>query len=163
MLYLSIFPEHYKVDVERLMRLWIAEGFVNNASYRTLEKTALSYLDGLISRNMVLPLHVNHHGIPKCCMVHPVIHDFIVHKSREENFIAVVNDQHQHIANKYHTICRLSLQSSSNKDRNMPPNNLSHFRSIIVTGPASTAPLLTGLRQHCSISFVFGNNCLIVD
>jgi hypothetical protein len=42
-------------------------------------------------------------------MVHPVIHDFIVYKSIEEKFVALVNDEHQDIANTYGTIRRLSL------------------------------------------------------
>jgi hypothetical protein len=60
MLYLSIFREYYEADVESLVRLWIAEAFIIEESGRTMVETARSYLDGLISRNMVLPLHVNH-------------------------------------------------------------------------------------------------------
>jgi hypothetical protein len=144
MLYLSIFPEYHEVDVERLMRLWIAKGFVIQEIYRPMVETARSYLDGLISRNMVLPLHVNHHGIPKYCMVHPVIHDFIVHKSREDKFTAIKNDQHQGIAN-YGTIRWLSVQSNSKEDQKLAQNSstdISHLCAIIVFGQASAAPQL---------------------
>lgn len=148
MLYLSIFPEYYEIDVERPMRLWIAEGFIIQETDKTLEEKARSYLDQLISRNMVMPLHLTHYGIPKGCTVHPVIHDFIVYKSREENFIATVNDGYQDFASTG-TIHRLSLQSSSKKDQNMSQHtsmDLSNVRSIIVVGQASTTPHLTALR-----------------
>ncbi|WVZ50570.1 hypothetical protein U9M48_001812 [Paspalum notatum var. saurae] len=147
-LYLSIFPEYYEISVERLTRLWIAEGFIIKENIRALEETAGSYLDGLISRNMVLPLHVNHHGIPKYRMVHPVIHDFIVQKAMEEKFIAILNDQHQDVANNYGSIPWLSMQRSSKQDQNVAQDgsmDLSHVRSIIVIGQANTVPRFADL------------------
>ncbi|WVZ50564.1 hypothetical protein U9M48_001806 [Paspalum notatum var. saurae] len=148
MLYLSIFPECNLVDVERLVRLWIAEGFIIKEDRRAIEETAVSYLNMLISRNMVLPLHVNHHGIPKYCMVHPVMHDFIVQKAMEEKFIAILNDQHQDVANNYGSIRRLSMQRSSKQDQNVAQDgsmDLSHVRSIIVIGQANTVPRFADL------------------
>nr|CAB3452082.1 unnamed protein product [Digitaria exilis] len=53
MLYLSIFPEDYEIDKHRLLCRWIAEGLVMERRGLTLMEVAESYLDELVSRNMI--------------------------------------------------------------------------------------------------------------
>ncbi|KAJ1256355.1 hypothetical protein BS78_K044800 [Paspalum vaginatum] len=55
MMYLSIFPEDYVIDKERLLFRWIAEGLVTEKRVRTMLEVAESYFDELISRNMIMP------------------------------------------------------------------------------------------------------------
>lgn len=52
-LYLSAFPKNTKIDVNKLIRLWIAEGFIIPEDDTELEDTAMAYLHELIDRNMV--------------------------------------------------------------------------------------------------------------
>ncbi|KAG2563255.1 disease resistance protein Pik-2-like [Panicum virgatum] len=144
LLYLSTFPRNKKVDIDRLVRRWIAEEFILTGHGASMEETARIYLDKLISVNMVQPLLLNKDGV-RCCRLHPVIHDFLVYKSMEENFITIVDADHQDVPSNDSTIRRLSLQSSM-QDQDLARNgsmNLLHARSIIVIGQASTAPQLT--------------------
>ncbi|XP_019055043.1 PREDICTED: disease resistance protein RPM1-like [Nelumbo nucifera] len=53
LLYISIFPKGYAVSCRRLIRLWIAEGFIEQTSGRTFEEVAEDYLNYLIERNLV--------------------------------------------------------------------------------------------------------------
>ncbi|RLN25497.1 disease resistance protein RPM1-like [Panicum miliaceum] len=147
LLYLSIFPENSEVDTERLVRRWIAEGFIAEGRSISAEATALGYLNELIGRNLVQPLDLNHEGVPRRCRVHPVIHDFIVYKSMEENFATLMDAQH--VPNNDSTVRRLSLRNSSKQDQPAVRNestDLSHARSITVFGHASAAPQLTNLK-----------------
>uniref|UniRef100_A0A0A9BR00 NB-ARC domain-containing protein n=1 Tax=Arundo donax TaxID=35708 RepID=A0A0A9BR00_ARUDO len=149
LLYLSIFPENREIDIGRLVRRWIAEGFITGARGVSMEETARSYLSELISRNMVQPLHPNHDGIPTYCSVQPVMHDFIVCKSMEENFATLVGARHQDVSTSNSTIRRLSLQNSSKQDQPAARNestDLSHSRSITIFGHASTMPRLDDLK-----------------
>ncbi|KAL6626234.1 hypothetical protein ACP70R_029960 [Stipagrostis hirtigluma subsp. patula] len=148
LLYLSIFPENYEIDIDRLLRRWIAEGFISEAHSVSAEEAARSCLNELISKNLVQPLHLNHDGIPKSCRVHPVIHDFIVCKSMEENFATLMDAQHQHVPAINGTIRRLALKNSNKQDQPAVRNeswDLSHARSVTVFGNASGAPRLTDL------------------
>ncbi|CAL4976476.1 unnamed protein product [Urochloa decumbens] len=148
LLYLSIFPESSDIDTDRLVRRWVAEGFVAEGRRVSAEETAIGYLSELISRSLVLPLELNHDGIPRRCRVHPVIHDFIVCKSVEENFATVIDAQQQHFPNNS-TVRRLSLKNSSKQDKPTSRNestDLSHARSITVFGHASAVPKLTNLK-----------------
>ncbi|KAL6850300.1 hypothetical protein ACP4OV_020932 [Aristida adscensionis] len=148
LLYLSLFPENSEIDTERLVRRWIAEGIVAETHGASAEETARGYLNELMSRNLVQPLHLNHDGIPKYCKVHPVMHDFIVCKSMEENFATLVDTQRQCGPNN-NTIRRLSLKNSSKQDQYVARNeplDLSHARSITVFGHASAMPQLADLK-----------------
>ncbi|KAF8661711.1 hypothetical protein HU200_056660 [Digitaria exilis] len=147
LLYLSIFPENSEVSTERLVRRWIAEGFVAEGRSISTEEIALGYLNELIGRNLVQPLDLGHEGVPTSCRVHPVIHDFIVCKSMEENFATLMDAQHVPINDN--TIRRLSLKNSSKQDQPAGQNesmDLSHARSITIFGQASAAPPLTNLK-----------------
>ncbi|XP_066308870.1 disease resistance protein Pik-2-like [Miscanthus floridulus] len=144
-LYLSIFPENSEIETERLVRRWIAEGFITGSK----EETAISYLKELIDRNLVQPLGLNHDSIPRRCRVHPVIYDFIVCKSMEDN-LATLTDA-QHILNNNRTVRRLSLNLKNNSKGDQPAarnesTDLSHARSVTVFGHASATPHLTDLK-----------------
>lgn len=70
-LYCCIFPEDYVIFRNRLIRLWIAEGFVEQIRGLTLEETVESYLIELIRRNM-LQVVVNSYGKPNTCKMHDI-------------------------------------------------------------------------------------------
>lgn len=52
-LYCCIFPEDYVIQREKLLRLWIAEGFIDQVRGVTLEERAESYLMELVCRSML--------------------------------------------------------------------------------------------------------------
>ncbi|KAK4428134.1 putative late blight resistance proteinR1A-10 [Sesamum alatum] len=53
-LYLGMFPEDIEIPVWKLIRMWIAEGFIQEKSGVSLEETAENYLKDLINRNLVM-------------------------------------------------------------------------------------------------------------
>ncbi|KAK4437378.1 putative disease resistance RPP8-like protein 2 [Sesamum alatum] len=53
-LYLGTFPEDFEIPVERLILLWIAEGFIQQKTRISLEETAKECLEDLIDRNLVM-------------------------------------------------------------------------------------------------------------
>ncbi|XP_006644140.1 disease resistance protein Pik-2-like [Oryza brachyantha] len=144
MLYLSIFPNNYEIDVERLVRRWIAEGFIADERHASKEETARSYLGDLISRNLIQTLHLRHDGTPSCCTLHPVMHDFIVVKSMEENFVTLVYAKQEAPHNS--TVRRLSLQNSVKQDQAVArTDTIKHARSVTVFGHAGGVPRLNDM------------------
>ncbi|PHT57985.1 hypothetical protein CQW23_00348 [Capsicum baccatum] len=53
-LYMGAFPEDFEIPVSKLIRLWIAEGFLNATALMTVEKIADECLKDLIGRSLVL-------------------------------------------------------------------------------------------------------------
>lgn len=50
-LYLCAFPEDCDIECWRLIRLWVAEGFIKAKDHRSLEEMAEENLEDLIGRN----------------------------------------------------------------------------------------------------------------
>ncbi|KAL7259326.1 hypothetical protein ACSBR1_005257 [Camellia fascicularis] len=87
-LYLGLFPEDFEIDVERLIRLWVAEGFIQQVEGETLEETAAEHLNELIDRNLIQIAKRNWMTIGRC-RVHDLLRDFAIGKSKELNFLHI--------------------------------------------------------------------------
>uniref|UniRef100_A0ACD5X7F7 Uncharacterized protein n=1 Tax=Avena sativa TaxID=4498 RepID=A0ACD5X7F7_AVESA len=150
LLYLSIFPENHEIEIERLVRRWIAEGFIiEHRGSTSTEETARKYINDLIGRNLIRPTQLNHDATPRSCVLHPVIHKFIVSKSMEDNFVALVHAQQQDVPPGNGTVRRLSLLNSGNKpDQDLAKIDgakVSRARSITVFAHTGGAPTLNEL------------------
>nr|XP_009783688.1 PREDICTED: putative late blight resistance protein homolog R1B-16 [Nicotiana sylvestris] len=53
-LHMGAFPEDSEIDAWRLIRLWVAEGFLKRDKLRSLEKVAEDCLEDLASRNLIM-------------------------------------------------------------------------------------------------------------
>nr|XP_009765788.1 PREDICTED: putative late blight resistance protein homolog R1B-12 isoform X2 [Nicotiana sylvestris] len=91
-LYFSSFLEDQKVPVQKLIRLWIAENFVEASSTsKSLEMIAMDYLMDLISSNLVMAAKINSLGEVKAVHIHDLVHEFSLVKAKKENFLLRIN------------------------------------------------------------------------
>ncbi|RVW42203.1 disease resistance protein RPM1 [Vitis vinifera] len=72
-LYMSIFPETSPVKRRRLIRLWIAEGFVIEKGGKTSEEVGEEYLNELIDRSLIKVNEMDFEGRPKSVGVHSLM------------------------------------------------------------------------------------------
>lgn len=93
LLYFSVFPQDSLIKTSRLIRLWIAEGFVNEREGMTLEEVAEAYLTELIKRNLVQLVKATIDGRVKTCRIHELLHEIVISKARDQDFITIVNTQ----------------------------------------------------------------------
>ncbi|XP_062188436.1 disease resistance protein Pik-2-like [Phragmites australis] len=121
MMYLSIFPEDYEVDKYRLLCRWIAEGLVLEKRGLTLMEVAVSYLDELVSRNMIESRvgfrnsywKVHEILLEESCRVHDMLLEVMVFKSLESNFVSLLGGQYATMS--YDRIRRLSIQGGDDR------------------------------------------------
>ncbi|CAL5390487.1 unnamed protein product [Camellia sinensis] len=92
-LYLSVFPEDCLIDHWRLIRLWVAEGFVEMKAGMTIEEVAEGYLNELINRSLVQVAEMRSDGRVKTYRIHDLWREIIVLKSAEKNVVTVVGEQ----------------------------------------------------------------------
>ncbi|KAK3198631.1 hypothetical protein Dsin_022046 [Dipteronia sinensis] len=128
-LYFSIFPEDYSIERGRLIRLWIAEGFIKERRGKTLEDVAEDYLSELIGRNLVEVSKWDFDGRVSSCRVQNLIREFIISKSKEENFVEVLAKSNLGIPADY-KIRRLSIHHSNTRWSDM--SGLSCVRSFFI-------------------------------
>ncbi|GAB4837762.1 hypothetical protein Ancab_039627 [Ancistrocladus abbreviatus] len=153
-LYLAQFPEDYVIQFEKLIVMWIAEGFVL-ANENSLEDVARQYLIELIRRCMVLALKSDL-VTPECVLIqlHDVTREFCVAKAKDEHFLEVLppNDQ------------QLGTSSTSDQSRRVSiltggtsiPTQISHIRSFIQFGVVGsrTASLRGSWTEHFKLLHV---------
>ncbi|CAN6209155.1 unnamed protein product [Urochloa humidicola] len=110
LLYLSAFPEDYKIEKDNLVSRWIAEGFVNAEPGESLYEAGLRYFNVLINRSLIQPV-TSLNSMVNGCRVHDIILSFIVSKSVEENFLTLLADPSSGLPPSRHSKARrLSLQ-----------------------------------------------------
>ncbi|XVF06758.1 hypothetical protein REPUB_Repub06bG0078200 [Reevesia pubescens] len=88
-LYCCIFPEDYLIRRNRLIRLWMAEGFVEPVNGATPEVVAERYLMELISRGLLQVTKRNESGRPQACKMHDILRELAVSISEAEKFVAI--------------------------------------------------------------------------
>ncbi|XP_039853971.1 disease resistance protein RGA5-like [Panicum virgatum] len=148
LLYLSVFPEDSIIDKKRLVRRWIAEGFIQKEQGQTLHDLGERCFNELINRSLIQARarDIDMYGEVTACQVHDTILDFIVSKSEEENFVSVLGDGYQITHGPGSMVRRLSVHASSKeKASTMTRLNLSRVRSVTVFDYSVELPLWSKL------------------
>ncbi|XP_057802665.1 putative late blight resistance protein homolog R1B-16 [Salvia miltiorrhiza] len=87
-LYMGMFPEDCEVRVSKLIKLWVAEGFLRRLKRsKTLEEEAEEFLEDLVKRNLVLVTKRKCDGRIKSCSLHDLMRDLCIRKAHEEKFL----------------------------------------------------------------------------
>lgn len=132
-LYFGVFPEDHFISRSKLIRLWIAEGFVSPYPGMSLEEISEAKLDELVRRNLVQVVSLDSYGRVERCQVHDLMRWLILAKSREHNFVTLPQDKEK--SAQYDRVRRLSVhpgQHFPNKKR------LPHLRSLFIFGQKET-------------------------
>lgn len=85
-LYLGLFPKGMNIQTKKLIRLWVAEGFLPQEGGETAEDVAQRYLNELIGRCMIQVGMVSSLGRVKTIRIHDLLRELSVYKAKEEYF-----------------------------------------------------------------------------
>ncbi|CAH2054714.1 unnamed protein product [Thlaspi arvense] len=85
-LYCSLFPVNYRMKRKRLVRMWMAQRFVEPIRGVKAEEVADGYLNELVYRNMLQVILWNPFGRPKLFKMHDVIREITLSISKDERF-----------------------------------------------------------------------------
>ncbi|CDP17919.1 unnamed protein product [Coffea canephora] len=91
LLYFSAFQEDEVINVQRLLWLWISEGFVQQTEGKSLEEVAYDCLLALINRHLVMVTKKRTTNGAKACQLHDFVHEFCVAKAKEESFLHIIH------------------------------------------------------------------------
>uniref|UniRef100_A0A0E0B9H8 NB-ARC domain-containing protein n=1 Tax=Oryza glumipatula TaxID=40148 RepID=A0A0E0B9H8_9ORYZ len=123
-----------------LVKQWVAEGFVDVIKDQDLEEIAGNYFDELVERRMVQPVDVYYDNKVISCTVHSMVHDFIAHRSIEDNFIIVL-DNSQNSIEISDEVRRLSLHFGNARYAKTPENiSFSQVRTLGFFGATRCLP-----------------------
>ncbi|XP_020240279.1 disease resistance protein RPM1 [Cajanus cajan] len=118
-LYFGLFPEGYSISCMRLIRLWVAEGFVEGDTENTsMEETANEYLVELVRKCLVHVSRVDFDGRPKSCHVYDLMHGLIANICKEQMSYEVMKDRITP-PDHFKTTRRLSIMMKKNDNARM--------------------------------------------
>ncbi|XP_059443730.1 putative late blight resistance protein homolog R1B-16 [Corylus avellana] len=106
-LYIGAFPEDFEIPVKELIKLWIAEGFIQHTGRRNVEDVADDYVEELIDRNLIQVATRRSDEGAKTCRIHDLLRDLCITKSAEEKLLYVHRDDNS----SWNTSRRHSIQS----------------------------------------------------
>nr|WLD25411.1 disease resistance protein RGA2 [Morus macroura] len=150
-LYLGIFPEETDIPKRKVIRLWIAEGFVPILGGEVqAENIAEQYLGELIDRCMVQVGKRDHTGKGvKTCQLHDLFRDFCTSKSKEEVFFGIMKQNNMNMM-----VPRSSVHHYS-------PTTHAHRVTIHVNhGWDCSAPSMQQVHPHLRSLLCFGMHTL---
>ncbi|KAA0058608.1 disease resistance protein RGA2-like [Cucumis melo var. makuwa] len=89
-MYCSLFPKDYEFRKDELVKLWMAQGFIQPHDEKAIEDVGDDYFKELLGRSFFQDIRKNKWGDIKKCKMHDLIHDLAL--LMVENECVVVND-----------------------------------------------------------------------
>ncbi|KAK6150802.1 hypothetical protein DH2020_015734 [Rehmannia glutinosa] len=91
-LYFGAFSEDAEISAQKLIRLWVAEGFIRQEETKSAESVAKEYLMELIDKSLVMVAQRRWDGGVKACVIHDLLRDLCLKISKQANFVKLVDD-----------------------------------------------------------------------
>ncbi|KAF8724247.1 hypothetical protein HU200_021271 [Digitaria exilis] len=91
-LYCAMFPEDYLLRRKKLIRLWVAEGFIEDRGAMSMEEVAESYLIELVHRSMLQVTERNSFGRIRRFRMHDLVRELAIKLSEKESFNSTYDD-----------------------------------------------------------------------
>ncbi|XP_059294681.1 disease resistance protein RPM1-like [Lycium ferocissimum] len=127
-LYLGLFPEDYEIGRKRLIRMWVAEGFVEGTAHKTEEEVANQYFVQLSDRSMIQAVTIHARDVVKACKLHDLMRDVADQMLKEEIFGSILEE----VVDK--TIQERQRRLAIYEDADSIPSDLSklNLRSLLI-------------------------------
>jgi hypothetical protein len=138
-----MFPEDFQIDKDRLIKMWMAEGFIQcEKQGKSLFELGESYFNDLINRSLIQPIYSSYNDVIYYCRIHDMVLDLIRFLSSEENFVTIINGDLDRTSPS-NAIRRLSLHNVQESHVMAHATwSLQHTRSIVIF-PAAVSKVPT--------------------
>lgn len=90
-LHMGVCPEDYEIHITKLIKLWVAEGFLKPSESKSLEETGEDYVEDLVKRNLVMVSNNKFNG--KISTIHDLTRELCARKAEKEKFLVCVMDR----------------------------------------------------------------------
>ncbi|CAN1137138.1 Disease resistance protein RPM1 [Linum perenne] len=155
-LYFALFPEDHKIWCDKLVRLWMAEGFLEPDSHgASPEEVGMRYIRELIGRNLLQAVSWDMYGDHGKCQIHDLYRDIALAISKEENFCSVYAvgrqfSSHDNKSNHGHRLRRVSIHEAS-------------IESSEGTNPPEASIASSSIGPHMSIPITESNESEVIN
>ncbi|KAK0580118.1 hypothetical protein LWI29_036631 [Acer saccharum] len=131
-LYLSLFPEDSEIIIEKLIYLWVAEGFISEGEDCIMEEVAKDYINELISRSLI-QVGKRYWGTIATCRVHDFLRDLAIDMAKKFNFLYIYDGiKDSNISSVIPPYPRQAIYYATERFISLQSN--SHSRSLFLFG-----------------------------
>ncbi|XP_073119063.1 putative late blight resistance protein homolog R1A-3 [Henckelia pumila] len=88
-LYMGVFPKSHEIPVSKLIKMWVAEGFLRPDHGQNLEEVGERCLADLVDRSLILMSKKNSEGKIKVFRIHDLLLDFCIKEAKDEKFLQI--------------------------------------------------------------------------
>ncbi|CAL9186324.1 unnamed protein product, partial [Musa hybrid cultivar] len=142
--YFSLFPKNYQFDKDRLVRMWMAQGFLqSNEAGKRMEEIGQDYFDELLYRSFFQDTDLIKQS--KIYVVHDLLHHLAESLSAHEHF-RVEDDEPAEIPDR---VRHMYISSSNLANIHENLHKMKNLRSLVVSGS-----LLDNLSRYNLINFI---------
>ncbi|KAL6323355.1 hypothetical protein AAG906_029362 [Vitis piasezkii] len=85
-LYCGLFPEDSEIRTDKLIRLWVAEGFIQRRGEEIAEDVAEDHLQELVHRSMIQVADRSFDGRVMSCRMHDLLRDLAISEAKDTKF-----------------------------------------------------------------------------
>ncbi|CAD6342755.1 unnamed protein product [Miscanthus lutarioriparius] len=160
-IYCAIFPEDSVIYRDDIVRMWVAEGFIDKQDDRVLEDIAEEYYYELIYRNLLQPDYYYSVDLTQCRM-HDLLRQLACHLSRAELFVGdpdsagvtVMSSQIQAVPPCIGRLIHLRLLNLDGTDISSLPESiccLINLQILNLQSCDSLHSLPSGITQLCNL------------
>ncbi|XP_034680295.1 putative disease resistance protein RGA3 [Vitis riparia] len=91
--YCAVFPKDQIISKDRLIKLWMANSYLNSRGSIEMEKTGGDYFEDLVSRSLFQDFRRDNEGNIISCKMHDIVHDLAQSLTKNECFILEFDDE----------------------------------------------------------------------
>ncbi|XP_031261810.1 disease resistance protein RGA2-like [Pistacia vera] len=104
--YCAIFPKDYEIEKEKLIRLWMAQGYVKSKPNKDMELIGEEYFETLAMRSFFQDFKQYDNDIDIfSCKMHDIVHDFAKFLTQNECYTIEVDDMREiKLESSYHKV-----------------------------------------------------------
>ncbi|KAI3464147.1 hypothetical protein Pfo_020810 [Paulownia fortunei] len=145
-LYMGAFPEDSEIPVSKLVKLWVAEGFLKPPPppLESVEQVAKQYLKDLIDRNLLSIRKNSSDGWIKTCGMHDSLRDLAVQESGKEKYFHSIKRYVRKLSEGTETQRRISVHKNvlmCMEDVYKSTKSITLARTLLYAGPHHHHPL----------------------
>ncbi|KAK4371110.1 hypothetical protein RND71_010585 [Anisodus tanguticus] len=90
-LYMGIFLKNAEIPVDKLIRIWVAEGFLKTIIHKESEEVAEECLEDLVGRSLIMVSRRRASGKIRTCRIHDLLRLLCLREGKAENFFHVIS------------------------------------------------------------------------
>ncbi|RVW83191.1 putative disease resistance protein RGA1 [Vitis vinifera] len=139
--YCAVFPKDQIISKDGLIKLWMANSYLNSRGSIEMEKTGGDYFEDLVSRSLFQDFRRDDEGNIISCKMHDIVHDLAQSLTKNECFILEIDDEKEvRMASSFQKARHATLISAGRVGFPSTIHNMKYLHTLFAAGMVNLDP-----------------------